>query len=43
MKRIKFVLPLLALAVLGFVLAGCPKDDEMMRNDTSRPAVEHIG
>jgi hypothetical protein len=43
MKRIQFALPLLLLLAVGFVLAGCPKDDKMMKGDASRPAVEHIG
>ncbi len=43
MKRAKFVLPVLALLALGFVLAGCPKDDKMMQTPSPASSVERIG
>lgn len=43
MKRAKFVVPVLMLLALGFVLAGCPKSDKMMQNESPASTVEHIG
>ena len=33
MKILKLMIPLLVLASLSLMLAGCPKDDKMMQNE----------
>ncbi len=44
MKKMHLLLLFVALAVVSFALAGCPKDDKMMKGDLSRPdAVQHVG
>ena len=37
MKLLKLMIPLLVLASLSLMLAGCPKSDKMMQNEGTAP------